>query len=157
MKLTKAQQRLVQAAIESFIELNNNDLVKPLLVSYSEPSALKDTYIGFSGTPDLATAQSYVRIDGPRLWIELVLQAGVAYPDKLHYHSIWRDKQADYGASSTNDANRDEAAAGRRITALGCSGRGAFDAELGRQHRYRPLRSSRRDGPPGQRIAARIQ
>jgi hypothetical protein len=97
LKLSKPQRRLVLAAIQSYIELNANELAKPLFAIYTRSPALAETYVGFSGSPDLSTAGSYVRIDGPRLWIELVLQAGVAYPEQLHIHAIWRDKLADYG------------------------------------------------------------
>lgn len=97
LKLSKPQRQLVVAAIQSYIELNGSELAKPLFASYTRSTALAETYIGFSGSPNLSTAGSYVRIDGPRLWIELVLQPGVAYPEQLHFHAIWRDKLADYG------------------------------------------------------------
>ena len=38
-----------------------------------------------------------MRIDGPRIWMELVVQKAVADPTALHYHALWRDKQSDYG------------------------------------------------------------
>jgi hypothetical protein len=53
-----------------------------------------------SGTPAttaLGTRGSYIRIDGPRAWMELVVQPAIAHPEELHYHALWRDKQSDYG------------------------------------------------------------
>ena len=47
--------------------------------------------------PDLSAKGSYVRIDGPRVWMEFVVQPAVANPEELHYHALWRDKQSDYG------------------------------------------------------------
>ena len=41
---------------------------------------------------------SYARIDGPRVWIEVTIQGGIVYKNMVHYHTIWRDKAADYGA-----------------------------------------------------------
>ena len=37
----------------------------------------RDTYVGYSGQPDLGAENSYVRIDGPRIWMELVVQRAV--------------------------------------------------------------------------------
>ena len=31
--------------------------------------------------------------------IEMVIQQGVAYTSYVHYHSLWRDKTADYGGN----------------------------------------------------------
>jgi uncharacterized protein DUF3500 len=38
-----------------------------------------------------------VRIDGPRIWMEFVVQPAVAKPTENHYHALWRDKLSDYG------------------------------------------------------------
>ena len=38
-----------------------------------------------------------MRIDGPRIWMELVVQRAIALPAELHFHALWRDKLADYG------------------------------------------------------------
>jgi hypothetical protein len=40
-----------------------------------------------------------MRIDGPRVWIELVCQGGVVIRNATHYHSVFRDKTMDYGNS----------------------------------------------------------
>jgi hypothetical protein len=46
---------------------------------------------------------SYLRIDGPRVWIEMAVVEAAAYRDQgwVQYHSIWRDKMADYGGEFT--------------------------------------------------------
>jgi hypothetical protein len=97
LKLGKPQRQLVLAAIQSYTQLSGSEVAGPLYSGYTQTSALAGTYVGTSGSADLSTAGSYVRIDGPRLWIELVVQPGVAYPEQLHFHAIWRDKLADYG------------------------------------------------------------
>lgn len=49
--------------------------------------------VSYSGTTDVGNAMGdYVRLDGPRLWIEFATQGND------HYHTIWRDRLTDYGA-----------------------------------------------------------
>lgn len=97
--LTPAQQALVRAAMARWVELPNGAISKPLMADYSTPAALAQTYVGVSGAADLSKPGSYVRIDGPRVWIEFVVQPAVADNTKVHYHTLWRDKLADYGGA----------------------------------------------------------
>ncbi|MFT4102555.1 MAG: DUF3500 domain-containing protein [Burkholderiaceae bacterium] len=107
--LGTAQQALVKAAIEAWVSTQADDIASTLLADYESDTALASTYVGYgvgqSGTADfsadpqgLTSEHSYLRIDGPRVWIEFVVQQGVAYTTKVHYHTVWRDKTADYGA-----------------------------------------------------------
>jgi hypothetical protein len=95
--LPPAEQALVRAALESYASLPGEAITRSLIAAYEAPDALAQTYTGYSGSPDLAARGSYVRIDGPRIWMELVVQPAVARPTELHYHALWRDKQSDYG------------------------------------------------------------
>jgi hypothetical protein len=95
--LTEEQRLLVRAAIESYASLPGKSISSALLVAYEDPAVLNETFVGFSGSPDFSTKGSYVRIDGPRIWMEFVVQPAVAKPEDLHYHALWRDKQSDYG------------------------------------------------------------
>jgi hypothetical protein len=95
--LPPAAQALVRAALESYASLPGEAITRTLIAAYETPDALSQTYVGYSGSPDLAARGSYVRIDGPRIWMELVVQPAVAKPTELHYHALWRDKQSDYG------------------------------------------------------------
>lgn len=97
--LPPAQQALVRAAMSRWVELPNDAISKPLMADYSTAAALAQTYVGVSGMADLSKPGSYVRIDGPRVWIEFVVQPAVADNTKVHYHTIWRDKLADYGGA----------------------------------------------------------
>jgi hypothetical protein len=99
--LTRQQRAHVRAAIESYAALPGKAISAALLAAYEDPAALDDTFVGFSGSPDLGTRGSYVRIDGPRIWMEFVVQPAVARPEDLHYHALWRDKQSDYGGEVT--------------------------------------------------------
>ena len=46
---------------------------------------------------DVDVDKTYMRIDGPRAWIEVACQSGVVIQGKTHYHTINRDKTYDYG------------------------------------------------------------
>ena len=98
--LSPAEQALARLAIESYASLPGAAITKSLVAAYEAPAALAETYVGYSGAPDLSTQGSYVRIDGPRIWMELVVQKAVAKPTDLHYHALWRDKQSDYGGET---------------------------------------------------------
>ncbi|HEV7606952.1 MAG TPA: DUF3500 domain-containing protein [Steroidobacteraceae bacterium] len=90
-------QANVRAALESYASLPGDAITHALVAAYEAPAALAQTYVGYSGTPDLGAKGTYVRIDGPRIWMEFVVQPAVADPSQLHYHALWRDKTADYG------------------------------------------------------------
>jgi hypothetical protein len=53
---------------------------------------LDEAKVSYSGTTNVGDRGDYVRIDGPRVWIEFATQ-GID-----HYHTIWRDRLTDYGA-----------------------------------------------------------
>lgn len=110
--LSTTEKAYVKAAIEAWVDTQASDIAGTLLAAYESDTALAATYVGLAhgqgGTCDFSaypnslssplTAQhSYIRIDGPRVWIEMVIQQGVAYTSYVHYHSLWRDKTADYG------------------------------------------------------------
>ena len=48
--------------------------------------------VSYSGTTNVGERGDYVRLDGPRVWIEFATQGSD------HYHTIWRDRLTDYGA-----------------------------------------------------------
>ena len=95
--LSPAEQALARVAIESYASLPGAAITSPLVAAYESSAALAETYIGYAGQPDLGARGSYVRIDGPRIWMEFVVQPAVADNTRLHYHALWRDKQSDYG------------------------------------------------------------
>jgi hypothetical protein len=96
--LSSAQKTLVKTAMEAWVKNTADPIANSLLAQYESDDALNQTYVGYAGMADLTTQGSYARIDGPRLWIELTVQGGIVYKGKVHYHTIWRDKAADYGA-----------------------------------------------------------
>jgi len=115
--LDATTQGQVRALIEAYVKTMPADLANTLLASYESATALNTTYVGYAkgagGTADfgafpsgLDSQRSYIRVDGPRVWIEFIVQSGIVYNSQIHYHSIWRDKVGDYGgqfgAGSTN-------------------------------------------------------
>ena len=93
--LTDAQQALVKSAIEPWIEDADDATADSFRTIYA--NELDSTYIAYTGHTALDSNTNYVRIDGPSVWIEFVLQNGVVYTDSIHYHSVWRDHKRDYG------------------------------------------------------------
>ena len=98
-RLTPAQKGLVREAMRAWVDLPNAAISAPLMATYLRDAALAGTFVGIAGGADLATPGSYVRIDGPRIWIEFIVQPGARDPKEIHYHTIWRDKVADYGGA----------------------------------------------------------
>jgi hypothetical protein len=113
--MSAKQQTYVRAAIEAWVNTQASDVAATLLGAYLADDALANTYVAygvgqngvkadFSAYPNslaspLDAQHSYIRIDGPRVWIEFVVQQGVVYGTDIHYHAIWRDKTNDYGGS----------------------------------------------------------
>ena len=94
--LSKEKQALVLQAIGLYVkDLKSTDADK-LLATYA--NELTDTYIAFSGTNTFEQVGDYIRIDGPRVWIEYNAQPSRDIKTlPTHPHSIWRDRRSDYG------------------------------------------------------------
>lgn len=100
--LSAAQQALVTAAIEAWAADFDSELSADPVAAYTSSAAYQDTYIAWAGSsssPDVDVSGTYMRIDGPRVWIELACQNGVVISGMTHYHSIFRDKSNDYAGT----------------------------------------------------------
>jgi hypothetical protein len=95
--LSVDQKQLVKNAIEAWVKNAADPVSAVLLGIYESDEALAQTYVGYAGATDLSSKGSYLRIDGPRVWIEVTVQGGIVYKNVVHWHTIWRDKVADYG------------------------------------------------------------
>lgn len=95
-ELDDTQKQLVLAAIGEWVRDTASGTADTIMADYE--AQLDQTYIAFSGNATLDAHADYVRIDGPRVWIEFVCQSGVIYSTEIHYHTIWRDHETDYGA-----------------------------------------------------------
>jgi hypothetical protein len=91
--LPSAQRALVTKLIQAYVGDVPAVISKPLIATYKKQYSR--TYVAYAGsTKD--QPQTYIRLDGPQVWIELAVQSS----DKgsSHYHSVYRDKLHDYGA-----------------------------------------------------------
>lgn len=95
-ELDDAQKQLVVVAMGEWVRDTAAGTADAIMAEYE--AALDQTYIAYSGNSSLSNHADYVRIDGPRVWIEFVCQNGVVYGTEIHYHTIWRDHESDYGA-----------------------------------------------------------
>lgn len=95
-ELDDGQKQLVLAAIGEWVRDTAASTAETVKADYEV--GLDETYIAYSGDSSLSNHADYVRIDGPRVWIEFVCQDGVVYGSEIHYHTIWRDHETDYGA-----------------------------------------------------------
>lgn len=101
--LTLQQQALVKDAMKTWINEASSPISSSYLSAYLSQEALKETYIGWSGSVSDKFDPTYIRIDGPRLWIEFAFRKGAMKPDNTHYHTVWRDKKTDYGSLLPNN------------------------------------------------------
>jgi hypothetical protein len=95
--LDPSKQEGVLRAIETYVRDVGPPDADAILEAYR--AEIADTYIAFSGTPEMNTRNDYVRIDGPSVWIELSMQQVVSVPGNIHPHSVWRDRSTDYGGN----------------------------------------------------------
>ncbi len=101
--LSDEQKALVVAAIKQWSADYDPAIADSLLAAYTSDAAYGDTLLAWGGDQtkgvDPDQNGTYLRLDGPRLWLELSCQNGVVISGKTHFHSIFRDKAMDYGAS----------------------------------------------------------
>lgn len=98
--LSSSQQALVKAAIQLWTDDYGTSTGTTLYNDYTSDSALASTYVAWAGSgsyPNVDTNNTYMRIDGPRVWIEIACQGGIVIQGQTHYHMIYRDKKYDYG------------------------------------------------------------
>ena len=99
--LSETQRALVVAALGAWVNDTPNGVAAKFMAAYSSESALADTYIAWATATNLTTQGSYVRIDGPRAWMEIIVQNYPVVGNQGHYHAVWRDESLDYGGDGT--------------------------------------------------------
>ena len=95
--LSAAQQKLVVAAIGAWVDDANPGMAASLMKTYT--SQLDQTTIAYANSTTVDGENTYLRIDGPRVWIELVNTRSRSTPN-VHYHGVYRDKNDDYGSTN---------------------------------------------------------
>ena len=93
--LTADQQALVRTIIGLWVGDADESIAQPLIGAYE--SQLAATRIAWAGSTDRDTLDSYLRIDGPRVWIEYINTKGQG---AVHCHTVYRDKTIDYGTGT---------------------------------------------------------
>lgn len=92
-ELTDEQKALLLTAIETYTGDVDDASAETILAAYE--SGLDETYVAFTGTTSVSEVGDYVRIDGPRVWIEFSMQNGIVLSG-AHPHAVWRDQETDY-------------------------------------------------------------
>lgn len=95
-ELSEEKQKLVLEAIALYVKDIRSNQADEILTAYA--AAIDDTYLAYSGSATMEAVGDYIRIDGPRVWIEYNAQPSRDIKDPpIHPHSIWRDRKSDYG------------------------------------------------------------
>ncbi|NUB45430.1 DUF3500 domain-containing protein [Fertoebacter nigrum] len=94
--LGAAQRGLVRDLVFAWVGDAADAIAEPLMQRYL--ADFPDTRLAWSGSMDPDTKGAYLRLDGPRLWIEFSNVGRFGNGDN-HYHSVLRDKEADYLAT----------------------------------------------------------
>jgi hypothetical protein len=97
--LDDAGKALVTEAIQTYVGDLSDEAAANVMAQYE--SELDETTIGWSNATGPTEESSYVRIDGPSVWIEFVNTRSRSTPD-IHFHSVYRDKNNDYGSSNVS-------------------------------------------------------
>ncbi len=95
--LSAAQKKLVSAAIAAWVDDAAPGEAASLMKTYE--SQLDQTTVAYSNSKTVDGENTYLRIDGPRVWIELVNTRSMSTPN-VHYHGVFRDKTDDYGSTN---------------------------------------------------------
>jgi Protein of unknown function (DUF3500) len=95
-KLDADHKKLVTAAIKAYAGDLSTDAATKLIAKYE--SELDQTTIGWANNTGPTDENSYIRIDGPSVWIEFINTRSRSTPD-LHFHTVYRDKTNDYGST----------------------------------------------------------
>ncbi|MEV7038415.1 DUF3500 domain-containing protein [Amycolatopsis sp. NPDC051061] len=96
-ELSEQQKQLVLSAIAEWVNDAAPDAAASLLETYK--SQLDQTRIAYAGSKTVDGENTYLRIDGPHVWIELINTRSRSTPN-VHYHGVIRDKNDDYGSTN---------------------------------------------------------
>ncbi len=95
-KLDAGQKQLVLTAIKAYAGDLSTAAATKLIAKYT--AELDQTTIGWANNTGSTEENSYIRIDGPSVWIEFINTRSRSTPD-LHFHTVYRDKTNDYGST----------------------------------------------------------
>lgn len=101
-ELSAAQKQLVLKAIGAWVDDAAPGQAATLLAAYE--AQLDQTKIAYASSKTVDGESTYLRIDGPRVWIELINTRSMSTPN-VHYHGVFRDKNDDYGSTNPSTAS----------------------------------------------------
>lgn len=94
--LTAAQQKLVTRAIWAYVGVMPRAQADAVMAIYEKQYS--QTKLAWAGSTNATTTGAYVRIQGPRVWIELLDEdLGPSVGEGPNYHSLERDVKSDFG------------------------------------------------------------
>ena len=102
-RLSEDQKDLVLDAIRQWVSISDDETADATMKTYEDE--LDQTYLGWSGGLAMTAQADYLRIDGPRVWIEFVCQNGEVLRSRIRYHTVWRDHARDYGGEFSSPRN----------------------------------------------------
>ena len=94
--LNADQKQLVLTAIKAYAGDLSSAAATKLIAKYA--GELDQTTIGWANNTGPTDENSYIRIDGPSVWIEFINTRSRSTPN-LHFHTVYRDKTNDYGST----------------------------------------------------------
>ncbi|WP_051415562.1 DUF3500 domain-containing protein [Nocardiopsis sp. CNT312] len=93
-ELTEEQQDLVTAMMRTWVDDMDTESAERLVAKYV--SEYDRTYLGWNGATDADDVKTYVRLQGPSVWIEYANRPDRVL-DGVHPHTVFRDRTSDYG------------------------------------------------------------
>ena len=94
--LNDSQRKLATEAIQAYVGDLADTAAAKLLAKYE--SEYSQTKISWANNVGPSDESSYLRIDGPSVWIEFINTRSQSTPE-IHFHSVYRDKTNDYGST----------------------------------------------------------
>jgi len=95
-ELSDSERALVVAAMKAYVADLDDVAAAKSLAKYE--SELASTKIAWANNTGPSEESSYIRIDGPSVWIEFINTRSRSTPD-IHFHAVYRDKTNDYGST----------------------------------------------------------
>jgi hypothetical protein len=95
-ELNDAERKATIAFISAYVNDLPSGAATKAMAKYE--GELNQTRVLWTNNTTAATESSYVRIDGPSVWIEFINTRSRSTPN-IHFHTVYRDKSNDYGSS----------------------------------------------------------
>jgi hypothetical protein len=95
-ELSESERASVTKAIGAYVADLPEPAAAKILAKYQ--AEYGQTRVLWAGNKTAIEEGSYIRIDGPSVWVEFVNTHSQSTPN-IHFHTVYRDKTNDYGSS----------------------------------------------------------